>query len=358
MEVEQFMDECINVLRLRGHNAVSTRYLKSVILDSRLGELDACTTQVCMSQLVRLVGTRFLIHGSLYLDSSMMYVVNVKVIDVPKNSVVTILQDNFPKNPGITAVKTAEFTDKILNSVKAALNGTGRLPVVAASDSSVIENAAIKTSEVVVSAPETVEVIADTSDSVSGSSSEVNKTMIVDSLVDQPSENVSDTSAIHTLTDTVAADSSSMVVVISQEIDSGIAPDTSNVVLAVSAPPPVSLTIPLQEYQTSGPAAPPEALKRENVRKKLKVIRIATFGTIALAAFSGGIVINSSVKKGLEKEKTFFSDYMQADEKGADAAYQAYLQQTEKTDARMRQRSFLYTLSVLGLAGGIISFKF
>jgi hypothetical protein len=94
------------------------------------------------------------------------------------------------------------------------------------------------------------------------------------------------------------------------------------------------------------------------VKKKLKIVRISTFGAITLAAFSGGIVINNSVKKSLNKEKIFFSDYMKADEQRADAAYQAYVLQTEKTDARMRQRSFLYTLSALGLAGGVISFKF
>jgi hypothetical protein len=94
------------------------------------------------------------------------------------------------------------------------------------------------------------------------------------------------------------------------------------------------------------------------VKKKLKIVRISTFGTIAFAAFSGGIAINSLVKRSLDKEGMFYNDYMKADKYRADGAYQTYLLQTEETDARIRQRSFLYTLGVLGLAGGVISLKF
>ncbi len=353
VEVEQFMDEFINELRMRGHNAVSTRYLKSVLLDSRLGELDACTTQVCMSQLVRLVGTRFLIHGSLDLDSSMMYIVNVKVIDVPNNVVVTVQQDNFPKNPGITAIRTAEFTDKILKSIDSTLlksNGA-HIESTAAAESSVTRPA-----DIGLPSPDTIATSSDSSVSAP-ESTEIVQNLIIDSLVEQVTERVSDSSVILSQADTVETDTATDVIISNQEKDSINDADTAKVSLSVSAPT-VSLTVPQPEYQSSGPAAPPEALKRENVRRKLKIARVSTFGTIALAAFAGGIVINSSVRKSLDKEKVFFNDYMQADEHQADAAYQAYLLQTEKTDARMRQRSFLYTLSALGLAGGVISFKF
>lgn len=358
MEVEQFMDEFIKVLRMRGHNAVSTRYLKSVLLDSRLGELDACTTQVCMSQLVRLLGTRFLIHGSLQIDSSMTYVVNVKVIDVPNNAVVTIQQDNFTKNPGISATKTAEFTDKILSSVNDALIGAVGLPVtnLLSNESVVSQNTGME-----VPSPDTIEKFSDSSGHVPDPA-EGTQNMIVDSLVEQTTEIVSDSSTILSMVDTSVVDTANTLVISNHDNDSGVDSakvlDTATVVLSVSPPPTVSLTIPELKYQSDGPAAPPEALKRENVRKKLKIVRISTFGTITLAAFSGGIVINSAVRKSLDKEKVFFNTYMQADEHQADAAYQTYFSQTEKTDAKMRQRSFLYTLGMLGLAGGVISFKF
>jgi hypothetical protein len=353
MEGEQFLDEFIKVIRMQGHNAVSTRYLKSVFLDSRFGVLEACTTQVCMSQLVRLVGTRFLLHGSLSSDSGMDYVINLKIIDVPNNKILTEQCEHFTQKNGLSPALIEKFTNKVLNIVTATVIGSGGEPFAIQSAAERVET---PHTDVVVPPSDTVEKKSDSSTNVPGSA-EVNQILIVDSLVEHTSENLPDTSKGLSNVDSVTIDSTNVLSVKNIEKDSARALDTT-VELSVSTPPPVILTVPLQEYQSSGPTAPPEALKRENVRKKLKIVRVSTFGAIALAAFSGGIEINSLVKKSLGKEKVFFNDYMKADESRADAAYQAYLLQTEKTDARIRQRSFLYTLGLLGLAGCAVSLKF
>jgi hypothetical protein len=354
MEGEQFMDEFIKVLRMRGHNAVSTRYLKSVLLDSRFGVLEACTTQVCMSQLVRLVGTRILLHGSLYSDSTMDCIINLKVIDVPNDKVLTEQCERFTSKNGISSEQIDKFTEKIMNLVSKMLIGTGdeSVAIEPAAESSEIQHA-----EVAVSVLDTVEKNSDYSGHAPGSA-EATQNMIADSLVEQATENISATSNTPTLVDTAATKSENVLAINNHEKDSGKVIDTVTLVHSVSTPPQVSLKTPIQEYESSRPAAPPEALKRENVKKKLKIVRISTFGTIAFAAFSGGIAINSLVKRSLDKEGMFYNDYMKADKYRADGAYQTYLLQTEETDARIRQRSFLYTLGVLGLAGGVISLKF
>ncbi|HEX2958277.1 MAG TPA: hypothetical protein VHO70_15690 [Chitinispirillaceae bacterium] len=353
-ESEQFMDEFIKVLRIRGHNAVSTRYLKSLLLDSRFGELEDCTTSVCMSQLVKVVGTRFLIRGSLLSDSSRMYVVNLTVVDVPNNRVLTEQKEIFATNPGISASQTAEFTDKILKSVDTALSATGVVVPVASYQST--ESTVIQPVEMAEPIIDTIDEHSDSAGSAPGSADST-QNLIIDSLVEQTAEIISDSSLAKVKVDTADTDVNTLIIS-NPETDSGKALDTGVVVYSENTTPPPSLSVPLQEYQTSGPGVPPEALKRENVRKRFKALRISTCGTIALAAFTGGIAINSSVKKSLDQEKVLFRDYMNADKNQTETTYQRYLSQTDKTDVKMRQRSFLYMLGVLGLAGCAISIKF
>jgi aryl-alcohol dehydrogenase-like predicted oxidoreductase len=107
-----------------------------------------------------------------------------------------------------------------------------------------------------------------------------------------------------------------------------------------------------------GPSVPADALKRSNKSKILKRVRISGFGVVALSGFIGGIMTNNTVKKSLDDEKALFNRYMNANANQTRVTYQEYIDQTEKTDAKMRQRTFLYVLSGLGLAACGISFKF
>jgi hypothetical protein len=358
MEREQFMDEFIRVLRMRGHNAVSTRYLKSLLLDSRFGELEACTTDVCMSQIIKLVGARFLIHGSLDYDTSSACVVKLTIIDVPFNRQLIEKKTSFAKKTGMSVPQIVEFADSILSNVSMMLSAiTGVISVVdvQSKDSSIMEPVEI------------TEPSAGKKDDLSDSAgrfcgpTEVTENLIIDSLTEQAPEVASDTSLAYDMSDTTDTatdnDTVNTFVSSSDEADSTKHVDTVMQVNTISTSVPLSLSAP-QDYKLSGPAAPPEALQRENTRKKFKILRISTCGISALAAFTGGMVINSSVRKSLDKEKMLFNDYMRADKNQTENRYQVYLSQTEKTDVKVQQRSFLYVLGLLGLTGCAISIKF
>lgn len=383
MSGEQFMDEVIKVIRMRGHNAVSTRYLRSVLMDSRFGELEACTTSVCMNKLVNQVGTRFVIHGSLYSDSSSDYIIELHIVDAPRNALISVQMESFDKNPESSGAKILDFTDRILSDVKKAVsNGIVQTPE--------IQQPAVDTVASVVQPDEvapqqsaetdTQEVVKAT-DAVQADAVNALPDTWAEELPKEKQGSVPETGAGSTYVQATTENSESAPVLtetpqLSQQ-EPGIIASVADVDTVEPAKPDPAVSanietsidksvvrsVPQEESSrpvllADGPSVPADALKRSNKSKILKRVRISGFGVVALSGFIGGIMTNNTVKKSLDDEKALFNRYMNANANQTRVTYQEYIDQTEKTDAKMRQRTFLYVLSGLGLAACGISFKF
>ena len=397
---EQFMDEVIKVIRMRGHNAVSTRYLRSVMLDSRFGPLESCTTSVCMTDLVKQVGTRYVMHGTLYSDSSSELVVELHIVDVPANALISVQMDSFNKNVQESAAEILEFTDRILNDAKKSEAKSG--VSVQNLQPSVLDStipAASSGGQPLATYIEENGNNADTSgtdavnnlpDSWAQSGSEEGQQQSVEPFAQHaqsPAEErlglsggVVQEAAGKTETDVtplqvesetlqpVQQDSSVAVLSSDVEVVESVDADTVQSSSAVVDEASVMET-PVETgsesesaapvvFQEEGPPVPKGALKKDNRSQILKRVRIVGFGAAALCGLAGGIVANSKVKKNLKDEKVLFSNYMNASAEQTGVTYQQYIDKTEKTDKKMQQRTLLYVLSGLGLAACGISIKF
>ncbi|MBN1601429.1 MAG: hypothetical protein JW915_07460 [Chitinispirillaceae bacterium] len=394
---EQFMDEVINVIRMRGHNAVSTRYLRSIILDSRFGSLEACTTSACMTELVKQVGTRYVMHGTLYSDSSSELVVELHIVDVPANALISVQMDSFNKNLQESAAEIREFTDRILSDAKKSEAKGGV-------SGQTIQNSSSGTTASAVSSGDQPEVsdsqgspeTADTAgtdavnslpDSWAQDLPEAQQPQPVEPLeqsvqspaverVGQSGSLVQEVPATDDVTmqvesetlepvqqdSSIAVSSSDVEVVELADADTlesadSVAQATAVAETSVDTGSENEQSSPLA-FQAEGPSVPTGALKKDNRTKISKRIRITGFGVAALCGITGGIVTNSKVKENLKDEKVLFKNYMNASAEQTGVAYQQYINKTEKTDKKMQQRNLLYVLSGLGLAACGISIKF
>lgn len=393
---EQFMDEVIKVIRMRGHNAVSTRYLRSVMLDSRFGPLEACTTSACMTDLVKQVGTRYVMHGTLYSDSSSELVVEMHIVDVPANALISVQMDSFNKNIQESGAEIREFTDRILSDAKksdvkggasvqtlqhsslettASAVSSGDQPLTSDIQESA-KNADTTSTEAVNNLPDSwaqdlagekqPEPVEHLEQSVQSSAEErVGQSGSVVQEAPDPNVTIQEESETlqPVLQDSSVAVSSDDVEAV-ESVDVDIVESTSSVAQAVAvaetsadAGSGSESSSPLV-FQAEGPSVPIRALKKDNRSKIFKRIRITGFGAAALCGLAGGIVTNSKVKKNLKDENVLFRNYMNASAEQTGIAYKHYIDETEKTDKKMQQRNLLYVLSGIGLAACGISFKF
>jgi hypothetical protein len=416
MTAEQFMDEFLKDIRMQGHNAVSTRYLRSVLLDSRFGALEACTTSVCMKDLCRVVGTRFLVHGSLNSDSTSGLVIELHVVDAQGGFEVTSQTEFFKKNPSVLGAQVLDFTEKILQKVSSSLSVSKVVPgllqlteggtLIAAqtpkkvegemidtigkkdtqdvnitnvsqidtvvgnrgtdlsnsnlpqtinqSESISVDDSAIVSDTVkkVYATPDTMVLSendkGDTIDSISNGTSAVDSSVSVnDSLT--PMVRLTNTNSSEDHNDTNETKNNPTLVAQIQKAYDGRSNNSTR--LSVSDQSTIIA-------QTIGPVVPSEALNSKPKITTHKKVRIASFGMVTLAGFMGGIITNEVVKKSLDDENALFDEYMKATAEQTEETYQKYLSQTDKTDIKIRQRSLLYALGVLGLTACTVSIRF
>jgi ferritin-like metal-binding protein YciE len=369
-----------------------------------------------MKNLCRVVGTRFLVHGSLDADSSSGLLIELRVVDAPSGFEITSQIESFKKNPSLLGAQVLDFTEKILQKVTAALS-TGKViqePLQFMQSDTLITAQPVKKkpeqmiNSIVPNDTQSVsrtgkleidtagngrnELAADNQQSQAIKQSQSNSfddsttvnnvvrnvNPIPDTLVNPGNNNVVIAKSISDGTDTVNNTvllndtQTSIVGLIStnsteEHIDTNETESNPTIVAQVLKPDDgTSITSTKSSVseqttiiaQTVGPVAPSEALNSKPKGNSFKKLRIASFGIITMAGCIGGIITNGVIKKSLDEESALYKVYMKANAEQTEETYQRYVSQTDKTDAKIRQRSLLYALGVLGLTACTVSIRF